>query len=544
MKQIFALTSALLAADFTDQYSDNHLFQTLCMVGQRTGVKFDKEQSTYKLTGQWLNVLEAYDILLDFLLTEGITKIKRDSESDVSFETLGQTDVLSRSSNSGHAPLRYDGNYSADFTGSQQQPLCADDKLEIPVQPTLQALMNAKNIKVEKTNDRMPVKPGTDSHLVISDQQLSIESEYSDEQYLKGLHGSEHLETSKVSKRKPMPFKMLLSKEKQCKKSQYEYIKLRREKPVKLTVKKKRGRKRKIRDKDEVFKCVNCNYVGKTLYHLNNHLKRLHDIGNRYRCDQCNKSYGVNADLTRHKKTVHETPVFVCEICTKSYKSKAGYDEHIKSHQEDYIKPIFNCVMCNKNYSSKLGLAHHVKGEHLGMKNSYLCSTCGQSFTNKAAYVGHSNLHAGLKPHSCEKCGKRFAFQKSLWEHRRTHDDVCRYTCDVCGKTFRQNQSLRVHKKIHEDVRDHSCPICGRAFTQKQALNRHERIHSGALPFECLLCGKHFYDTSIIRRHVIFIHKKEPSKWREDIMTHIDKKKETEMKGASKEMLSPKVSVV
>ena len=544
MKQIFALTSALLAAEFTDQYSEDHLFQTLCMVRQKTGVKFDKDQSTYKLTGQWLNVLEAYDILLDFLLTEDISKIKRGSESDMLAETLCQNNVLSRSHNLGHFPPSYDGSYSTDFSSRQQQPLFAvENKSEIPVQPTLQTLMDTENIKVEKTNDRMPEKLGTDSHLVNSDQQQSIKSKYSDEQYLKSLHGRERLETSEISERKAVPFKLLPTKEKHCKKSQYEYFKLRREKPVKLTVKKKRGRKRKIRDKDEVFKCVNCNYAGKTLYHLNNHIKRLHDFGNRYKCDQCNKSYGVNADLTRHKKTVHETPVFVCEVCTKSYKSKAGYDEHIKSHQEDYVKPIFNCVICNKNYSSKLGLAHHVKGEHLGMKNCYLCSTCGQSFTNKAAYVGHSNLHAGLKPHSCEKCGKKFAFQKSLWEHRRTHDDICRYTCDVCGKTFRQNQSLRVHKKIHEDIRDHSCPICKRAFTQKQALNRHERIHSGVLPFECLLCGKRFYDTSIIRRHVIFIHKKEPSKWREDIMTHIDKKKDTEMK-ETYEMLSPEVSVM
>ena len=512
MKQIFALTSAMLAVEFTDQYSEHNLLETLSLVGQKTGVKFDKVEETYKLTGQWLNVLEAYDVLLNILLTEDVANMQEDFGWNMSMETIEPSGSrqLSNSKEQNTAGLDYVHSKSLGPKKHEAHQFDTNATIHLPESAVVE--------KRELDQEHDLTMDDLEKDLLQPVNQTNLSSDN---------YTAVKNDLERVSRRKSMPYKLFLESDNDDTSNdiQDESLTVKRKCksfPIKLTVKKKRGRKKKIRDADEVFKCVKCDYVGKTLHQLNRHKKRIHNDGKRFQCGQCSKSYGVATDLNRHRKTVHETPLFICEICNKSYKSSRGFDDHVKSHKDNYVKPLFPCTMCEKTYSSKMGLAHHVKGDHLGIKHPFLCSICGQGFTNKTSYQGHSNVHAGIKPHLCKICNKSFANQNGLWLHRRTHDETCRYSCETCGKTFRQSNSLKVHKKIHEEIRNHFCSICGKAFTQKQALHRHERVHSGVKPFECLLCNKRFYDTSIIRRHMIFMHKKEPERWRDDMFTHVN----------------------
>lgn len=73
----------------------------------------------------------------------------------------------------------------------------------------------------------------------------------------------------------------------------------------------------------------------------------------------------------------------LCEICGQSFKTKAGYENHLKKHDdiEDEIKLLAlnkqddNCWFCNicgKNFNQKNALARHVPihtGETLTQKN-------------------------------------------------------------------------------------------------------------------------------------------------------------------------------
>ena len=288
----------------------------------------------------------------------------------------------------------------------------------------------------------------------------------------------------------------------------------------------KRGRKKEPKEpKDpyETFPCTECPYIGKTKTLLKEHKRRLHDI--RFHCDQCDKSFGYNKDLNRHKRHVHVLASYSCDQCSprKLFKTKRALDVHSRCHEENYDKHAFECQVCGKRYSTKYVLDYHVKAEHLGMKKSYTCPICGRSFTQKGSYRQHANVHAGIRPWVCDVCGKTFSYENGLRAHRFLHSSTPSFQCNVCGKKFLQKNSVTIHMKSHQTIHDHMCMTCGRTFSQKQSLIRHERIHTGDKPFSCSLCHKIFRDASIIRRHMILIHKKDPKKWREDVVNNARK---------------------
>ena len=238
-------------------------------------------------------------------------------------------------------------------------------------------------------------------------------------------------------------------------------------------------------------------------------------------CDQCEKSFIFEKDLKRHNRIVHTAVSHFCTVCQKTYKSKYVYDKHIATHEEGYVQPMFCCQICPRSFTTKFMLAHHIKSEHLGIKKTYLCPTCGKSFSQIRSYRQHANVHAGIRPFVCETCGKSFTYEKSLKEHRYMHDNLRRFTCKVCGKAFRQYTCLIIHMKVHKDTKDHICASCGKGFTQKQSLIRHERIHTGDKPYTCAVCQKSFSDYAVIRKHMMMCHKRNKDNWKDDIITTV-----------------------
>ncbi|XP_060065296.1 zinc finger and BTB domain-containing protein 24-like [Ylistrum balloti] len=267
------------------------------------------------------------------------------------------------------------------------------------------------------------------------------------------------------------------------------------------------------------YPCPSCSYVAKKRSQLGEHYRRNHRM-KKWKCEHCDRTFGIHKDLKRHVLT-HVEPQHCCDTCGKMYKSLRTFIKHKKVHEDDYEKPEYPCDQCDKRFSTKYVLNYHIKAEHMGIRKSFLCPTCGKSFTQKNSYIQHANVHMGLRPHICKVCNKSFAYEKSLKEHKYTHDEVKRFKCEVCDKLFRQSSALAIHMKVHKGGKDHLCGVCGKGFTQKQALYRHERIHNGDKPFSCGLCARKFSDTSIIRRHMILVHKKDPKRWREGVISDL-----------------------
>ena len=282
---------------------------------------------------------------------------------------------------------------------------------------------------------------------------------------------------------------------------------------------------------NKVYKCAECDYSSARRTRWTEHMGRVHGIITEkdlqrqkqpdFPCNLCDKSFIFEKDLKRHNRIVHTAVSQTCQVCNKTYKSKYVFDKHMATHKEGYVQPMFTCQLCPRSFTTKFMLAHHIKSEHLGLKKTYLCPTCGKSFSQIRSYRQHANVHAGIRPFQCETCGKSFTYEKSLKEHRYMHDNLRRFACKTCGKAFRQYTCLIIHQKTHKDTKDHICSSCGKGFTQKQSLIRHERIHTGDKPYTCSICRKAFSDYAVIRKHMMMCHKKDRDHWKDDIITDV-----------------------
>ena len=282
---------------------------------------------------------------------------------------------------------------------------------------------------------------------------------------------------------------------------------------------KKRGRPRLYDDSEpREFPCSECNFVATKRSKLSTHRLRVHEAA-PVPCDLCPKTFLSKRYMLRHRAS-HTEPQHCCDVCGKMYKIKKAMLEHRKTHDAAYEKPKVTCELCCKTFCNRYILECHIRDIHMGQKKSYLCATCGKSFTTRHSLTEHTNAHTGVKPHVCEVCGKSFSYESALRDHRFTHEEAKHFWCKHCQKGFSQRSGLKMHMRIHRQNKMFVCGECGRGFTQKQALQRHERVHKGEKPFVCKHCGRLFTDASIIRRHLILVHKinKDAKAWREDIV--------------------------
>ncbi|CAL1541248.1 unnamed protein product, partial [Lymnaea stagnalis] len=307
-------------------------------------------------------------------------------------------------------------------------------------------------------------------------------------------------------------------------------------KPGEVPVVRRRGRPKMYNDEGKSdFPCSDCSFVAKKRAKLRSHRLRMH-LASPTKCDLCNKVFPNKRYMLRHRAS-HVAPQHCCDVCGKMYKIRKAMLEHRKTHDTNFKKTKVKCEMCPKSFCNRYILECHIRDIHMGQKKSYLCSTCGKSFTTKHSLAEHTNAHTGVKPHVCEHCGKSFSYESALRDHRYTHVDAKHFWCHHCQKGFSQRSGLKMHMRIHRQHKMFICTECGRGFTQKQALQRHERVHKGEKPFVCKHCGRFFTDASIIRRHLILVHKihKDANHWREDIVCTVKAQNEYQVQKVGEE---------
>lgn len=105
-------------------------------------------------------------------------------------------------------------------------------------------------------------------------------------------------------------------------------------------------------NKQQQFKCTQCNYVGNQKKRLTEHMGRMHGLltvsckGSKtgeFPCEQCGKTFVFGKDLSRHKRIVHHSNRFSCQVCGKSYKAKYVFEKHMSTHKDGYVQPMFKC---------------------------------------------------------------------------------------------------------------------------------------------------------------------------------------------------------
>lgn len=169
-----------------------------------------------------------------------------------------------------------------------------------------------------------------------------------------------------------------------------------------------------------------------------------------YKCsfDECQKTFKYQTSLIMHGRCVHsdERP-FICDICSKTFKTRSNLNVHIKMHNNQRNHP---CKICDQSFFTSSHLKAHVKVHLKDAK--YKCSVldCGKMFIHQSSFKKHQNFHSGVKNHHCTICQRYFAQVCHLREHLKIHTNERNHKCQLCEKTFRRADTLRIHKRIHD----------------------------------------------------------------------------------------------
>ncbi|XP_066925806.1 zinc finger protein OZF-like [Clytia hemisphaerica] len=195
----------------------------------------------------------------------------------------------------------------------------------------------------------------------------------------------------------------------------------------------------------------------------------------------------------------------LCEKCPKTFASKYHLQRHIKV-VHDKVKE-FECKECGKYFALKSDLRRHTQSVHEGLK-SFQCVECGMAFGRTHHLKKHQLTHTGLKPFQCNECGKLFTDSYSLKMHKASHSGNKPHKCGECEKSFCYIGQLKLHIDItHKGLQLFKCQECGKSYSRKVDLTKHvDNIHKGVV-YPCKQCEKTFKNKRNLILHQKKMHK-------------------------------------
>ena len=250
------------------------------------------------------------------------------------------------------------------------------------------------------------------------------------------------------------------------------------------------------------------------------HEKTVHQGIKEFKCAQCEAIFGLQKNLDRHKKNVHENlriKPYMCEICSKHFVGKRELDGHMNNIHED-VKP-HKCDKCEKCFGHIKSLQGHVRSAHASTSNLYKCDLCEMSFVKDTLLKIHLK-HVHEKSHSCNKCNKCFGtLGKLLYHEAFAHETIEKqHKCELCSKAFARKLDLQKHIKRHDKLKvcndksevtkvtdmkiikkqkiekGYDCEHCEYKATEKYTFTTHvRRVHAAIKPYICKYCKKNVW---------------------------------------------------
>lgn len=100
-----------------------------------------------------------------------------------------------------------------------------------------------------------------------------------------------------------------------------------------------------------------------------------------YTCLLCTDTEKFTSDakaIMIHMKEVHETRLYICDICGEDFRKRTELSTHLDDHVAKE-EGDFQCEICNRIFSN-LRLFRIHKRIHYPQVKSWSCSSCGKKY--------------------------------------------------------------------------------------------------------------------------------------------------------------------
>ena len=241
------------------------------------------------------------------------------------------------------------------------------------------------------------------------------------------------------------------------------------------------------------------------------HMK-LHELeGQVFQCFKCKKdTFRCYFRLKKHHRRCRKrppkkrkpTPIFVCDICPRTFSNKPEMRRHIEKHQAERALKHgqgFECPQCHKMYGTESILENHIRQVH--EKVRHICEICSKE---TRFLRSHMMSHQDNERVKCPICGNRLKTGLSFRKHMRIHEksDGKTFPCKECDHVSRTTTALWGHvKNMHRMERTLQCQYCPKKLKTKLDLKEHEATHTVRLKiliyFTKLLTNLHNFRASI-----------------------------------------------
>lgn len=157
------------------------------------------------------------------------------------------------------------------------------------------------------------------------------------------------------------------------------------------------------RDKSGFIRC--CGRKIDTKSEMADHIK-WHKDPAIFSCQICGKLLLTKENLTTHEAThiPEEDRQFQCSLCPKKFGSLFALHNHKRLHKRDFLEPKISCPECpDRKYKTKAQFRVHWSNCHDKSKCEYMCELCSKTYKSKYTLEIHLKSHTNPeKPIECQ----------------------------------------------------------------------------------------------------------------------------------------------
>ena len=171
-------------------------------------------------------------------------------------------------------------------------------------------------------------------------------------------------------------------------------------------------------------------------------------------CEVCSKTFKSNKILKIHT-LLHGEKTDICDVCSKAFANKYHLKEHVLTHTQQKVQ----CQIC---FASVLLLKKHMRDKH-GERKRVTCSKCGAAVKKiwnhekicKMTEEERATYREGLKV-KCEMCFKVLADKVKLARHKTSaHSKEKLIQCKFCDHKDSRSDNMKTHLRNNHNQAEH-----------------------------------------------------------------------------------------